>query len=174
MDLNEIVGGVKLVSEVVGSAHPDPEKVKTVVKAVALGYCKLLPKVNPKLQDMPCDKRFVLCGAAALTTVSVIRTAYQTAAEKISVEEGARNIANLIRIAIASIPKTIAVVGHVNPVFKAAAFVLAPVCKVLAPRVSDKVYVRAKTVLTYTKNVCRAAVTSAKKVLGGLKRLVFG
>ena len=174
MDLNEIVGGLKIVSEVIAAEHPDVEKIKTVAKAVALGYCKLLPKINPKLREMPIDERFIHCGTAAFATVAFVRNAYRTMTDKITVEEGARNIANMTRVAIASIPKAMAILGHTHPVFKTVAIVMAPVCQVLAPRVADKVYYHAKKNLTTAKSICRSVVAGAKKIGNWIKSKITG
>ena len=174
MDLNEIVGGLKIVSEVIAAEHPDVEKIKTVAKAVALGYCKLLPKVNPKLREMPIDERFIHCGTAAFATVAFVRNAYRTMTDKITVEEGARNIANMTRVAIASIPKAMAVLGHTHPVFKPVAIVMAPVCQVLAPRMADKVYHHAKTTLTKAKGFYRSVAAGTKKAWNKFKSKITG
>lgn len=174
MDLNEIVGGLKVVSEVIAAERPDPEKVKTVVKAVALGYCKLLPKINPELRKMPLDERFAYCGSAAFATVELVRNAYRTATGKITVEEGARYIANATRIAIASLPKAIRVAGRVHPVFRTAAIALEPVCQYLAPRVADKVYHHAKGIMTKAKSVCRSVAAGVGKVWNTIKRKITG
>jgi len=156
MDVKKILDGVQLVTEVISAEQPDSDKVKTVVKAVALGYSKLLPKVDPKLKELPLDEQFVQYGMAAFASVGIMRTAYQTVAGKITVEEGAEKVSRIVSSVIASAPKVMSVLGHVHPTFKAAAVVLDPVCKALAPSVAEKIRNPVRKILLAAKNtVCQ-------------------
>jgi len=174
MELNELVGGVKLVADVISSPNPDAEKVKTVVKAVALAYCKLLPKVNPKLSEMPLTERYVMCGTAAMATVTMLRSGYQAMAGEITVEEGAERVTKSIELFIASIPEQVEVLGNAHPVLKTVAKVMAPVCKVLAPKVAEKIRPHAKQIIASAKSAYSKAVSVAKSFFAKVKQRVMG
>ena len=151
MDLNEMIGGVKLVSEVLSAERPSAEKLKAVTKAVALGYCKLLPRINPSLKDKPLNEQFAYCGMAAYATVGIARQAYQVCAEKITVDEAAEKVADVLKVAIASVPKVLPLIANIHPVFKTVAIAIAPVCEKYAPTMAEKLKPCLKRVIVTAK-----------------------
>lgn len=175
MDMSKLIGGVKLVSEVLSAERPDAEKLKTVVKAVALGYSKLLPRINPALKEKPLKEQFVHCGLSAYATVGLIRNSYQVCTGKISVEEASEKVIRILKVGIASVPKIVPLIANVHPVFKAASVAIAPVCEQYAPTLAEKMRPCVRSIVSTAKTtVTNFAKTVVRSGLQTVKAFLFG